>query len=79
MDEDEQGMAEVIEFTDTLADIVDRALKTAAQSAVLAIGAESLEVNAFAVDWSVTAGFALGGAILSILTNVAQRGLLRRN
>lgn len=57
------------------ADLADRAVKTGAQGAVLAIGSTSLQANAFAIDWSTTVGFALGGALLSILTNVAQRGL----
>jgi len=59
-------------------ELVDRAVKTAAQGAVLAIGSESLQANAFAIDWSTTAGFALGGAALSLLTNLAQRGITGR-
>lgn len=65
-------------MSEYLRDLLDRGFKTAAQSAVLAIGAESLSANAFAIDWSNTAGFALGGFLLSVLTNVAQRGLFGR-
>jgi len=59
-------------------DLVDRAVKTAAQSAVLSIGVESAQANAFAVDWSLMAGMALGGALLSLLTNISQRGFTGR-
>lgn len=59
-------------------ELVDRAVKSAAQGAVLAIGSESLQANAFAVDWSTAAGFALGAAVLSLLTNLGQRGLTGR-
>lgn len=59
-------------------DLLDRGVKTAAQSAVLAIGAESLHADALAIDWSTTFGFALGGFVLSVLTNLAQRGITGR-
>lgn len=48
----------------------ERAAKTAAQAAVLVIGAD--QVNAFAADWGDVAGFALGGAALSLLTSIAS-------
>ncbi len=54
-------------------DALERAIKTFAQSAVLAIGASQL--NVFALDWKNLAGFALGGAILSILTSMAGVGV----
>ena len=60
-------------------DLADRAVKTAAQAAVLSIGVESADVNAFAVDWKLMAGMAAGGAVLSLLTNVAERGLFGRS
>lgn len=60
-------------------DLADRATKTAAQAAVLSIGVESADVNAFAVDWRLMAGMAAGGAVLSLLTNVAERGLFGRS
>ena len=52
----------------------ERALRTAAQAALLVLvgdAYESLQVNAFAVDWMRVAGFALGGALLSVLTSLA--------
>ena len=51
-------------------DTAERAVKTAAQSALLAIGADQL--NALAADWQTVAGFALGGGVLSILTSLAS-------
>ena len=40
--------------------------------ALLSIGATSIAVNAFAVDWPQVGGFALGAAALSILTSVGS-------
>lgn len=60
-------------MTDYFKDLLDRAVKTAAQSAVLTIGAD--QVNALEADWRLVGGMALGGAALSLLTNLAQRGL----
>jgi hypothetical protein len=48
----------------------ERAAKTAGQSAILAIGADQL--NALSADWATVAGFALGGAVLSVLTSLAS-------
>lgn len=45
------------------------AVRSAAQSALLAIGADTLD--AFTLDWVNVAGFALGGACLSVLTSLA--------
>lgn len=59
-------------------ELVDRAAKTAAQAAVLSVGVESAQVNALAVDFKLMAGMAAGGALLSLLTNVAERGLFGR-
>lgn len=59
-----------------LKDLLDRAVKTAAQSAVLTIGAD--QVNALDADWRLVGGMALGGAVLSLLTNLGQRGLFGR-
>jgi len=56
---------------------VDRAVKSAAQAVILGLGlGEGL--NAFAVDWRLAAGFALGGAFLSILTSVISAPFGRR-
>lgn len=57
-------------------DLLDRATKTAAQAAVLTLGAD--QVNALDADWRLVGGMALGGAVLSLLTNVAERGILGR-
>jgi Putative lactococcus lactis phage r1t holin len=51
----------------------ERAIRTAAISAALVLigdAFESLQVNAFAIDWWRLLGFALGGAILSLLLSV---------
>ena len=53
-----------------LIDTAERSIKTAAQSALLAIGADQLD--ALAADWQTVAGFALGGAVLSVLTSLAS-------
>jgi hypothetical protein len=57
----------------------ERAAKTAAQAAVLAIlgsGMMSEEaVNAFSVNWLAVIGFAIGGAILSVLTSLISAPL----
>lgn len=49
---------------------LERAIKTAAQSAVLVIGAD--QFNALAVSWPEVGGFALGGFVLSVLTSVGS-------
>ncbi len=59
-------------------ELVDRAVKTAAQAAVLSIGVETAQVDALAVDWTLMGGMALGGFLLSVLTTLAQRGLFDR-
>lgn len=55
-------------------DAVERAVKTAAQAGILAIGA-SEGFNLFDLDPTVFAGFALGGAFLSILMSIASSGV----
>lgn len=49
---------------------VERAAKTAAQSAILVFGAE--QVDAFNASWGDVGGFALGGAVLSVLTSITS-------
>lgn len=58
-------------------DAVERALSTAAQSALLVIGAD--QVNVVSVDWVGVAGFAAGGAALSLLKAVAASKLVGDN
>jgi hypothetical protein len=53
-----------------LVDTAERAVKTAAQSALLSIGAD--QANALTADWQTVASFALGGAVLSVLTSLAS-------
>ena len=58
---------------------LERAIKTAAQAAILAIvGTGSMEAastNVFAVNWMAVVGFALGGFVLSYLTSVSSSRL----
>ena len=49
---------------------LERATKTAAQSAILVLGAD--QVNVLSVTWPEVGGFALGGFVLSFLTSVAS-------
>lgn len=53
------------------ADAAERAIKTAAQVAVLAIG-QGVTVDLFSADWRNVAGLALGGAALSLLSSIAS-------
>ena len=50
----------------------ERAISTGAQSALLIIGAD--QFNIVAVDWPVIAGFAAGGAALTIIKALAFGG-----
>lgn len=52
--------------------VLERATKTAAQSALLVLGAD--QINALNASWGDVGGFALGGFVLSILTSVATSG-----
>jgi hypothetical protein len=47
----------------------ERAIATAAQVAVLVIGADM--ANVIAVDWAEVGGFAAGGAVLAVLKALA--------
>jgi len=55
-------------------DAIERALKSAAQGAMLAAGQDVASVDLFAADWRNVAGMAAGMAALSILTSVASAG-----
>lgn len=48
----------------------ERAVKTAAQSAILVLGAD--QFNALQVSWAEVGGFALGGLVLSLLTSIGS-------
>lgn len=57
--------------------VLERAVKSAAQAAILVFVAGQLadgQVNALTVDWSTVGGFALGGFVLSVLTSLATSG-----
>jgi hypothetical protein len=49
----------------------ERATKTAAQAAILALGA-SEALDLFALDVLTVVSFALGGALLSVLSSIAS-------
>lgn len=51
-------------------DALERAVKTAAQFALVVTGAET--VNGFGIDYVDVAGFAAGGFVISVLTSVAS-------
>lgn len=53
--------------------VIERAIKTAAQAALLAVGGSI--ANILSLDWSVLAGAAGGGALLSILTSLGSEVL----
>jgi hypothetical protein len=57
-------------------DLADRAVRTAAQSALLVLGAD--QVNVIDVNWLDVAGFAGGGAVLSVLTTLVVGGITGR-
>jgi hypothetical protein len=52
--------------------VLERATKTAAQSALLVVGAD--QTNVLSTDWAQVLGFAAGGFVLSVLTSVATSG-----
>jgi|688.fasta_scaffold1571866_2 hypothetical protein len=54
-----------------LRDIVERAVKTAAQSVLLAI-AGATGADLFTLDWQTIGMAALGGALLSVLTSIVS-------
>jgi hypothetical protein len=57
-----------------LRDATERALKSAAQAIVLALGA-SQGFDLFSADWQNVAGIAAGAAVLSVLTSVISAPL----
>lgn len=58
-------------MTRFITETLERAGKTAAQSALLVIGAD--QINILAADWGNVASFAAGGFVLSVLTSIASR------
>ena len=51
-------------------DAFERAVKTAAEVAILFFSAGQL--NVFTVEWKTVIGLALGGAVLSVLASLAS-------
>jgi hypothetical protein len=51
----------------------ERAVKSAAQAALLVLGADQL--NVINVAWSEVAGFSAGGAVLSVLTSIVSANI----
>lgn len=51
-------------------DLIERAVKTAAQTAVMFLGADKL--NVLSVDWETVLGLSGGAALLSVLTSLAS-------
>lgn len=59
-------------FTKTfLKDLLERAIKTAAQTLVLAVGA-SQGFDLFATDWQTLGAAAAGGFVMSVLSSLAS-------
>ena len=56
-------------------DALERAIKTAAQSAILGGGFTSSTVNGLELNWLAIGGFALGGFVLSVLSSVGSVAL----
>jgi len=52
-------------------DVFERAVKTAAQTAVVAIGAAA-GFDLFTADWRTVGGAAAGGFVLSVLTSLGS-------
>ena len=57
--------------TDFIRSALERAIKTAAQALLLAIGAAS-GAGLFQLDWLNAAGAALSGFVLSVLTSIVS-------
>lgn len=55
-----------------LVDALERAIKTAAQTAVVAIGAAA-GFDLFTANWRSVGGAAAGGFILSVLTSLSSK------
>ena len=52
--------------------VLERATKTAPQSALLVVGADQTDI--LSSDWGQVFGFAAGGFMLSVLTSIATSG-----
>lgn len=56
-----------------LMEVVDRAVKSAAQAALLALGADTVDL--ISTDWLGVVSLSAGGFVLSVLTSVASAGI----
>ena len=54
--------------------VADRAVEAGAASAITALGADKV-FNAVSVDFAELGGFFLGGALVSILVDLARNGI----
>lgn len=63
-------------MSDFVIDALERATKTAAQAAVLVLGADAFDL--LAADWVTAASFAGGGFVSSLLTSVMSGGFGRK-
>lgn len=52
----------------------ERAISTAAQAAAAFIFVDSVQVNAFTLDWPTIGGIAAGGALFSLLKSLVANG-----
>jgi len=62
-------------------ELLDKAAMTAAEGALLGLGSDVVTAGALdlaTVDWGQVAGFAAGGAFLSVVLNIARGGFLGR-
>jgi len=57
-------------------DAAERAIKSAAQAGILALGGGAVDV--LTLDWATLAGAAGGGALLSMLTSIASVTVTQR-
>lgn len=55
----------------------ERAVKTAAQAVLLQIGGESIQVNALTFNLPEIGGFALGGAVISVLMSLTVNAVTK--
>lgn len=53
-----------------VSDLLERAVKSAAQVALVSFGASKL--NVLSADWKLVGGLAAGGFVLSVLTSLAS-------
>lgn len=69
-----QGMNVVTRY---VADVAERAVKTAAQAEViylgLDVGSKAVTSGFWGIDWHLALGYAIGGALASVVTSLASQ------